>query len=144
MNLKTLISKNGYHCAKMLSVYIIPALAFMFFTSAAFASEGSGLTIKSIADGYAEQMSGIVTLVTALGYAGGIALGILAIVKFNAHRNMPTQVTLSHAVVPLVVAAGLVWFVSSFGAIGASGGLSESTGSSGNEDPFSDSNIGDS
>jgi len=83
------------------------ALFFIFGGAIAFAA--SGTTIGTVAQNVTTTLSNVAKLITALSYVLGTALAIIAIMKFKAHKEAPTQVPLSTAVFLLLVSILLIF-----------------------------------
>lgn len=73
------------------------------------------------------DIASLVKLMTADSYVAGFAFAVGAILKFKAHKDNPTQQSLSVPIVLLFVAAALIFLPSVFRASGAT--LFESLGS---------------
>jgi intracellular multiplication protein IcmD len=99
---------------------------------AASGAEGIG----SVAENVTGNLANIAKLITAASYVAGMGFGVAAIVKFKAHKDNPTQVTIGMPIALLFVAAALLFIPSVyqtsgttlFGASGTVGGISGVTG----------------
>lgn len=82
--------------------------------------------IGSVAAQVTGNLSNIAKLITAGSYVAGFGFAVLAIVKFKAHKDTPTQVHLSQPVVLLFLAAGLIFLPAVFKTTGQTlfGGVS--------------------
>lgn len=88
----------------------------LLFGSSAYADGSDNL--GGIADNTKKSLKNIALLLTAIAYAMGIGLGLMAISKFKMHSANPTQVPMS-APVSLIILAGLALFLPSvFGVSG--------------------------
>lgn len=74
---------------------------------AAFAVSGQG--IGSVATTVRGNFAAIAQLITAGSYVAGFAFGVAAVVKFKAHKDAPTQVTIGQPIALLFVSAALIF-----------------------------------
>jgi intracellular multiplication protein IcmD len=91
------------------------AVASISFCVAAFALSGVG----SIAVNVTHNLGDIARLITAASYVAGMAFAVGAVVKFKAHKDNPTQVTIGMPIALLFVAAALIFIPSVFKSSGA-------------------------
>jgi intracellular multiplication protein IcmD len=102
---------------KMLKKIILTAAGFACFGFAASAFALSG--IGSIANNVTSNLGSIAKLITAGSYVAGMAFAVGAVVKFKAHKDNPTQVTIGMPIALLFVAAALIFIPSVFSSSGA-------------------------
>lgn len=95
--------------AKAKKALILLGTSAIFFClgTAAFAVSGQG--IGMIASNVKSNFSAMAQLITAGSYVAGLAFGVAAIVKFKAHKDAPTQVTIGQPIALLFVSAALVF-----------------------------------
>lgn len=79
----------------------------MIMGTATLADNISG--IGSVAHQVGTNLGAIAKFITAASYVAGMAFAIGAIVKFKAHKENPTQIPLSTAIVLLFIAAALIF-----------------------------------
>ncbi len=85
--------------------------------TAAFAVVSGG--IGGVAQQVASNLGSIAKLITAASYVAGMGFAVAAIVKFKAHKDNPTQITIGMPIALLFVAAALIFIPSVFGTAGA-------------------------
>jgi intracellular multiplication protein IcmD len=102
---------------KMLKTIILSVAGVACFgiTVSAFALSGIG----SIASNVTSNLGAIAKLITAGSYVAGMAFAVGAVVKFKAHKDNPTQVTIGMPIALLFVAAALIFIPSVFSSSGA-------------------------
>ena len=83
-------------------------------------AQGGGDTIGKVADNLTATMISFTKLISAGSYVAGISLALVALVKFKAHKDAPTQTALSMPLILLAVATGLIFLPSVINTIGAS------------------------
>ena len=83
--------------------------------TAALAISGVG----SIAANVTGNLGSIAKLITAASYTAGMGFAVGAIVKFKAHKDNPTQVTIGMPIALLFIGAALIFVPSVFGSSGA-------------------------
>jgi intracellular multiplication protein IcmD len=86
----------------------------LLFGETSFASGG----LESIAANVVSTFSGVAKLITAGSYVAGLGFGVGAIMKFKAHKDNPTQITIGAPIALLFVAAALIFLPSIFTATG--------------------------
>jgi intracellular multiplication protein IcmD len=79
----------------------------------------SGPNLGTVAANVTGTLANVAKLVTALSYVLGLSLAIVAIMKFKAHKEAPTQVPLSTAVFLLLVSILLIFAPTVFQLSGA-------------------------
>jgi intracellular multiplication protein IcmD len=87
----------------------------------------SGTGIGAIASNVTSNLGAIAQLITAASYVAGMGFAVGAVVKFKAHKDNPTQITIGMPIALLFVAAALIFIPSVFKSsgqtlFGASGG----------------------
>lgn len=75
--------------------------------------------ISSIASNVTANMAGVAKLITAGSYVAGMGFAVGAVVKFKAHKDNPTQVTIGMPITLLFVAAALMFIPGVFKTSGA-------------------------
>src|SRR5471030_2668897 len=97
---------------KMLKKIIlsVSGLALFGFCVSAFALSGIG----SIATNVTHNLGAIASLITAASYVAGMAFAVGAVVKFKAHKDNPTQVTIGQPIALLFVGAALIFIPTVF------------------------------
>jgi intracellular multiplication protein IcmD len=89
--------------------------------------------VGSVATQTASNIAAVARLITAGSYVAGMAFAVGAIVKFKAHKDNPTQVTIGQPIALLFVGAALIFMptvfkVSGSTIFGASGTVAGSSG----------------
>jgi intracellular multiplication protein IcmD len=90
-------------------------LSLFGFGAAAFALSGVG----SIASNVTSNLGSIAKLITAASYVAGMAFAVGAVIKFKAHKDNPTQVTIGMPIALLFVAAALIFIPEVFSSAGS-------------------------
>lgn len=88
-------------------ILCVVTLSFVLVGPVALAAAISG--IGSVAHQVGTNLGAIAKFLTAASYVAGMAFAIGAIVKFKAHKENPTQIPLSTAIVLLFIAAALIF-----------------------------------
>jgi intracellular multiplication protein IcmD len=83
----------------------------------ALAAISSG--IGGIAANVTGNLGNIAKLITAASYTAGLGFAVGAIVKFKAHKDNPTQVTIGMPIAMLFIGAALIFVPSVFTSSGA-------------------------
>src|SRR5689334_18581183 len=91
---------------------ILGVLALTCFTAGTAALAISG--IGSVAAQVTTNVANIAKLITAASYVAGMAFAVGAIVKFKAHKDNPTQVTIGQPIALLFVGAALIFIPTVF------------------------------
>lgn len=87
-------------------LFLLGTSIFLFCVAgAAFSASGIG----AVATNVRSNFSALAQLITAGSYVAGLAFGVAAVVKFKAHKDAPTQVTIGQPIALLFVAAALVF-----------------------------------
>jgi intracellular multiplication protein IcmD len=110
---------------------ILGVLALTCFTAGTAALAISG--IGSVAAQVTANVANIAKLITAASYVAGMAFAVGAIVKFKAHKDNPTQVTIGQPIALLFVGAALIFIPTVFKVSGSTlfGGSGQVAGVSG-------------
>lgn len=95
---------------KMIMMVLSGLVVLFGLETLAYAASGSG--VAAVAVQAKKQLGDIAKLITAGSYVGGFGFAVAAIVKFKAHKEQPTQVPISAAIVPLFVAAAMLFIPS--------------------------------
>ncbi len=113
-------------------VAVLVVLAGLFFYTANCFAQGSN-TIGDVATNITTTFGALAKLVTAISYVAGMGFGMASILKFKAHRDNPTQITIGTPIALLFVAAALLFLPTLFGIAGQTifGGSKSSGGISG-------------
>jgi intracellular multiplication protein IcmD len=82
--------------------------------TAALAISGVG----GIAANVTSNLGNVAKLITAASYTAGMGFAVGAIVKFKAHKDNPTQVTIGMPIALLFIGAALIFVPSVFGSAG--------------------------
>jgi intracellular multiplication protein IcmD len=99
-------------------VLCVGAFGSLVLGTVALAASGGG-GIGTIAANVTSNLGNIAKLITAGSYVAGMGFAVGAIVKFKAHKDNPTQVTIGMPIALLFVAAALIFIPSVFGSSGA-------------------------
>ena len=109
---------------KKFLILFVCALVCVLVGSEVLAASGAG-GVGAVASRVKGNLSDIAQLITAGSYVAGMGFAIGAIVKFKAHKDNPTQVTIGMPIALLFVAAALLFapgvFKASGGTLFASG-----------------------
>ena len=68
-----------------------------------------GLTLGGMADSIINSFTSVTKLITAAAYLGGLGFSVGAIIKFKAHKDTPTQVTIGQPIALVLVGAALLF-----------------------------------
>lgn len=98
------------------SLKIVLVFGLILFNITAFANE-SALNLGTVANYTVNSVEGVAGLITAICYIAGICLACIGMLKFKAHKDMPTQNPLSSALVLIFVGAALIWLPKTLEAI---------------------------
>jgi intracellular multiplication protein IcmD len=106
-------------------------LSLLSVGSLALAASGTG--IGGIAANVTSNLGSIAKLITAASYVAGMGFAVGAVVKFKAHKDNPTQITIGMPIALLFVAAALIFIPSVFKTSGQTlfGGSGDVAGVSG-------------
>ena len=87
--------------------------------AAAYAAAGTSGGIGGVATQVTGNLAAIAKLITAGAYVAGFAFVVGAIVKFKAHKDNPTQVSIGIPIALLFVGAALIFVPSVFSTTGS-------------------------
>ena len=90
--------------------FFLVAIGMMFFFSEACAN--SGATIGTMASSIVKTFASIARLITAGSYIAGLGFAVGAIMKFKAHKDNPTQITIGTPISLIFIAAALLFLPS--------------------------------
>jgi intracellular multiplication protein IcmD len=95
-------------------VVMLGISGLFFYGANAFAQQDIG----SVAHQITQTFGSLAQLITAVAYVAGMGFGMAAILKFKAHKDNPTQITIGTPIALLFVAAALLFLPSLFGIAG--------------------------
>lgn len=90
---------------RAIGLFLLVILGLCVGTDALAAISGIG----SVASNVTSNLSAIAKTITAASYVAGMGFAVGAIVKFKAHKDNPTQIPISAAMVPLFVSIALIF-----------------------------------
>lgn len=94
---------------------LLALTCFVIGTASFAALSGVG----SVAATVTSNLANVAKLVTAASYVAGMAFAVGAIVKFKAHKDNPTQITIGQPIALLFVGAALIFIPAVFKVSGA-------------------------
>ena len=97
---------------------ILGGIASMVTARLVFAASGVEAGIAGVAQTATSNLLSVAQLVTAGSYLGGMGIGVVAIVKFKAHKENSTQVPISQPIALLFISAALLFIPSVFSSAG--------------------------
>ncbi len=107
---------------KTIKKLIKPTLLFLatvglYFTATSiFADAGGGTApsggISDVANTVTSNLTGVAKLITAASYVAGLGFAVGAILKFKAHKDNPTQITVGVPIALVFIAAALLFLPS--------------------------------
>jgi len=95
---------------KKIVLGVLALSCFVIGTAAFAAISGVG----SVASQVTTNVASIARLITAASYVAGMAFAVGAIVKFKAHKDNPTQITIGQPIALLLVGAALIFMPTVF------------------------------
>ena len=104
------INKKSLFC-------LLVAAVTMLFSTTALASS-TNLTIGGVASIITQSFENLTKLITAGSYIAGTAFSISAVMKFKAHKDNPTQITIGTPIALLFVSAALLFLPTVLGVTG--------------------------
>ncbi len=108
----------GKHLKKHSRTLAYVGLAGLCFgVSSVFAATGS-MTLGNVATQIQASLGPVAKLIQMGSYVAGIGFAVVAMLKFKAHRDNPTQVPLGTPIALIFIAAGLMFLPSVFNAAG--------------------------
>lgn len=108
-NVITVAPKDQGQTLLTLCVYFGTLVALFLLSDLVMASGGGGKSLGDVGTEVTKSMSGVAKLITAASYVAGVGFAMMGMLKFKAHKDNPTQVSLSQPIVLLCIAAGLVF-----------------------------------
>ena len=110
------------------SIGFLSSMLFAFWMGDAVA--GSSQSLSDIVSNVQGNVLTLGPLLTIISYVAGVGFAIGGIVKFKAHKDNPTQVSLSQPIVLLFVGAALLFLPSIMASAGSTvfGGSQTSAG----------------
>ncbi|MDB6095916.1 MAG: icmD [Francisellaceae bacterium] len=116
------IMKSSFNLSKSVCTLCV-GLVLGFSTFEVFAGNTD---VVAVATTVSSQLNSLATLLGRISYAAGIALAIVSLMKFKAHKDNPQQEPIGKAVTYLAVAGGLLFLptvmdVASLSLFGSSG-----------------------
>ncbi len=92
-------------------------LGLLMFAGAAAAA--TGITIGGMASNITDSFTSLTKLITAGSYLAGLGFSIGSILKFKAHKDNPTQITIGTPIALVFIAAALLFLPTILGIAGA-------------------------
>lgn len=92
------------------SVLTVAALGMLVFSTGAVAADG--ITLGKMASQVTSSFGSLTKLITAASYLAGLGFAIGAIMKFKAHKDNPTQITVGTPIALVFIAAALLFLPS--------------------------------
>ena len=126
-NVKNRIIKNS-HVKKM--ALLASGIGLVMVAEVAGAS-AAATSLGAMASGITKSFVKIGELISGASYVAGLGFFIGAIMKFKAHKDNPTQITVGTPVALVFVAAALLFMPSLMKIAGGSAGLVTSAGPGG-------------
>lgn len=87
----------------------VVALGLLIFSTGAAAA---GMTLGGMATQITSSFASLTKLITAASYLAGLGFAVGAIMKFKAHKDNPTQITIGTPIALVFVAAALLFLPS--------------------------------
>lgn len=94
------------------------SLAFFLLIFAANVCSASSLTLGTISSNIYGSFYDLTKLITSSSYVAGLGFAIGSIMKFKAHKDNPTQISVGVPIGLLCVAAALLYLPSILGSAG--------------------------
>jgi intracellular multiplication protein IcmD len=101
-------STNTSKALLTLCAYFGTLLALYLISNVVIAADDQNL--GKVAESITNSMGNVAKLITAASYVAGVGFALMGMLKFKAHKDNPTQVSLSQPIVLLAIAAGLLFF----------------------------------
>ena len=95
----------------------VVALGLLMFSTGAAAAEA--MTLGDMASQVTGSFNSLTRLITAASYLAGLGFAIGAIMKFKAHKDNPTQITVGTPIALVFIAAALLFLPSILDMAGA-------------------------
>ena len=108
----------------------VAALGLLMFSTGSVAA---GMTLGGMASQVTSSFASLTKLITAASYLAGLGFAIGAIMKFKAHKDNPTQITVGTPIALVFIAAALLFLPSILDMAGATmfGGEQQTAGAGG-------------
>jgi intracellular multiplication protein IcmD len=108
----------------------VAALGLLVFSTGASAA---AMTLGDMANEVTKSFTNLTRLITAASYLAGLGFSIGAIMKFKAHKDNPTQITVGTPIALVFIAAALLFLPSILDMAGQTmfGGAQETAGPAG-------------
>lgn len=84
--------------------------------SAFAAGAGGSMNLGNVATTIQSSLQPVVNLIEMGSYVAGVGFAVVAMLKFKAHRDNPTQIPLGTPIALIFIAAGLMFLPSVFNA----------------------------
>ena len=107
----------GKHLKKHSRALAYVGLAGLCFGASSVFAAGS-MTLGNVATQIQSSLGPVAKLIQMGSYVAGIGFAVVAMLKFKAHRDNPTQVPLGTPIALIFIAAGLMFLPSVFNAAG--------------------------
>ncbi len=113
------------------AMQVLLPLGLVVLTGVAYAS--SSLTLGGMASTITQSFTSLTKLITAGSYIAGLGFAVGAIIKFKAHKDNPTQITIGVPVSLTAIAAALLFLPTILGVAGSTmfGGGAQTSGPTG-------------
>lgn len=95
--------------ARTQGVVTFAALGLLMFSAGAMATDK---TLGMMASQVTQSFGALTRLITAASYLAGLGFAIGAIMKFKAHKDNPTQITVGTPIALVFIAAALLFLPS--------------------------------
>ena len=95
-----------------LKFWLLFAFFSLIFIEVAY---GTSISVGSAAKNVTTSMSDLARLITAGSYVLGFGFAVGAVLKFKAHKDNPTQVTVGTPIALLFIAVALIFLPAIFG-----------------------------
>jgi intracellular multiplication protein IcmD len=91
-------------------------MGLLMFAGAA--ASATSLTIGGMASSITDSFTSLTKLITAGSYLAGLGFSIGSILKFKAHKDNPTQITIGTPIALVLIAAALLFLPTVLGIAG--------------------------
>lgn len=101
-----------------LALLVVATVGLCFAATTVFAQTigGGGAApsggISDVANTVTSNLTGVAKLITAASYVAGLGFAVGAILKFKAHKDNPTQITVGTPIALVFIAAALLFLPS--------------------------------
>jgi len=92
------------------SVLTVAAISMLAFSTGAVAA--GSMTLGAMASQVTSSFDSLTRMITAASYLAGLGFAIGAIMKFKAHKDNPTQITVGTPIALVFIAAALLFLPS--------------------------------